>query len=123
MIASLEHKTIFRTSLINQEISSHPAWRADIRGLHAEILLREKAPYTYLLRQGESSTENETDYYVSFVDKDSSIVHRPFIITITGEGWFYANGGQGGPFINKGIDHVLHLMMHCDRDSLIALCE
>ncbi len=121
MVALLQnHETIFRASTIIEEIASHSAWHADIRGLHAEKMLRGKAPYTYLLRQGESSTETEADYYVSFVGPDASIVHRPFIITVTNEGWFYANSGSGGPFIQEGLDHVLHSIMHCDKDDLVA---
>ena len=122
MIAPLQNReTIFRSSFIVEDMPFHPAWYGGVRGLHAEKLLRGKKPYSYLLRRGESNTENEVDYYVSFVLPDSSIKHQPFTITVAHEGWYYENGGGGGPLTHETIDDVLHLMMHCDRGVPVAV--
>jgi hypothetical protein len=102
---------------INFEIQSHPTWLGTISGLKAEKMLRGKKPYVYVLRAGENLENNETDYYVSFVLPDLSIRHQPFVITVASEGWYYENAGPGGPYINKSIEHVIHLMMHCEENE------
>ncbi len=101
-------------SSIEQEITNHPAWHGYMPGLAAEKLIRGKqTPYLYLLRAGE----HEMDYYVTYVLPDLSIQHRPFVISITAEGWHYSNGGFGGPFTTASIDDVLHLIMHCNKGA------
>lgn len=101
-------------SSIEQEIANHPAWHGRMSGLSAEKLLRgRKTPYLYILRAGE----NEMDYYITFVLPDLSIKHQPFVITVTAEGWYYENSGNGGPFTTASIDDVLHLMMHCNKGA------
>ena len=122
MVAALQDQgTIFRSSFITQDILSHPAWHGEIRGLQADKLLRGAPTYTYLLRQGESSSETETDYYVSFVLPDSTIRHQPFVVTIHPWGWCCENNVGLGPFIYEGINDVLYLMMHCNQGEPIAL--
>lgn len=122
MVAALQdQETIFRSSFITQDILSHPAWHGEIRGLNADKLLRGASPYTYLLRQGESSTENEIDYYVSFVLPDSTIRHQPFVVTIHPWGWSCENSVGCGPFVYEGINDALYLMMHCSKGEPIAL--
>ena len=99
---------------IKQEITNHPAWHGKISGLSAERLLRgRKTPYLYLLRTGE----NEMEYYVTFILPDLSIQHRPFVINIASEGWYYESVANGGPFTSASIDDVLHLIMHCGKGS------
>lgn len=101
-------------SSIEQEIANHPAWHGAISGLNAEKILRgRKTPYLYLLRAGE----NEMDYYITFLRPDLSIEHRPFVITVTPEGWHYENCSAGGPFVDASIDDVLHLIMHCSKGA------
>ena len=107
---------------ITQDIMLHPAWHGEMRGLQAEKRLRgKKTPYLYLLRAGETTSENETDYYVTFVLPDLSIKHQAFIITTTPEGWYFENGNVGGPYQRESIEDVLHLMMHCRKGECVPL--
>jgi len=108
---------------INQEIQLHPAWLGAVSGLKAEKMLRGKnKPYLYVLRTGESETENTTDYYVTYIGSDLSIRHQPVIITTTMEGWYYENGGGMGPFSNDvSINDVLHHIMHCEKGECSPL--
>lgn len=95
-----------------QEIENHVAWHAHISGLKAEKLLRgRKTPYLFMLRSGEY----EGDYYVTFTTSDLTIKHQPFVITTTPEGWYFQNGGSGGPYTTNSFDDILHLIMHCRK--------
>ncbi|MBA3958012.1 MAG: hypothetical protein H0X51_06435 [Parachlamydiaceae bacterium] len=108
--------------VIHREIHQHDGWYGSVTGLKAAELLKDCAvPYTYVLRAGECATGNEADYYVSFVQPDFTIKHQPFIITVTKDGWTYANYGAGGPYKNASIDDVLYMIMHCKKDELQPL--
>lgn len=112
-------KTFFEIS-INEEIQEHSAWKGTISGLKAEKMLRgKKTPYMYLIRGGEQERGNESDYYLTFVRPDLTIHHQPFVITINPEGWYYENFLGGGPYLNESIDHVIHLIMHCNKDEAV----
>ncbi len=101
---------------IHEEIRSHKAWYGHISGLVAEKMLRgRKTPYLFMLRKGENETENQADYYVSFILPDLSIKHQPFIITATLDGWEWENSGGGGCPPEASIEDVLYLMMHCEK--------
>lgn len=103
-------------SSIFEEIAMHPTWQGHVSGLNAEKMLRGlTTPYLYLLRSGEHAG----DYYVTFVASDLSIKHQPFIITLSPEGWHYANGGGGGPYIEASINDVLHEIMHCSKEECV----
>jgi hypothetical protein len=105
-------------NVIFDEIKTHPAWKGHIPGLQAEKMLRGKnRPYLYLLRAGEFESAHEADFYVTFVHSDLSIRHQPVIITVSAEGWYYEQGGGGGPFDNISINEVLHLIMHCSKEQ------
>lgn len=110
-------KPLFNNTTIDQEITHHPAWLGRVSGLIADKMLRgKKQPFLYVLRAGE----NELDYYVSFILPDFSIKHQPFTITLSDHGWYYENSNGGGPYTtNTGIDDVLHLIMHCDKNACI----
>ena len=109
---------------IAQEILLHPAWHGKMRGLYAEKRLRgKKTPYLYLLRAGETTSENETDYYVTFLHADLSVRHQSFVITTTSEGWYYENSGNGGPYQSGSIEDVLHLIMHCREGECVYHCR
>ncbi|MFS8564122.1 MAG: hypothetical protein LVR00_07350 [Rhabdochlamydiaceae bacterium] len=113
MSTLLKEQTHYLSS-IEQEIADHPAWHESLSGLAAEKLLRgRKTPYLYLLRAGESVMS----YYVTFLRPDLTIEHRPFVITLSPEGWHYENGNTGGPFARASIDDVLHLIMHCAKGA------
>jgi len=100
---------------INHEIRMHRAWKGRLSGLKAEKMLRNQTtPFLYILREGETKTETETDYYVTFVSHDLSVKHQPFVITIAPEGWYYENHGGGGAYPDTvSIDDVLYMIMHC----------
>lgn len=102
---------------IHFDIQLHPAWIGRVSGLSAEKLLRNRdIPYLYVLRKGEM----EMDYYVTFIDADLNICHRPFVLTQTVEGWHYENGGFAGPFMDETIDVVLYKIMHCQEGECTA---
>jgi hypothetical protein len=110
------------TCSITQDILLHPAWHGEMRGLFAEKRLRgKKTPYLYLLRAGETTSENETDYYVTFVHADLSVRHQAFVITIKPEGWYWENSGSSGPYQRESIEDVLHLIMHCRKGECVPL--
>ncbi len=61
------------------------------------------------------------NYYVTFVLADGTVRHQPFVITIGPKGWCAENFGACGPFQCGGIERVLHSIMHCEKEQLIAL--
>ncbi len=110
----------FYSCSIEYDIQLHPAWIGLVSGLHADKLLRGiTTPYQYVLRHGET----ESAFYVSFVQTDGTIKHQPFVITTATEGWYYENGGNGGPFLDATIDNVLHLIMHCRKEECIPFVK
>ena len=111
-----------RINSIELEIESHSAWLGHVPGLEAEKLLRgRKIPYLYVLRSGETATQNQKDYYVTFIDSDLSVKHQPFVVTTAVEGWYFENGAGGGPYKDASIMDVLHLIMHCSKDECTPL--
>jgi hypothetical protein len=119
MTVLLQEQTVI--SIFN-EIKAHPAWHGMISGMNAEKMLRgRKIPYLYLLRAGEFEDERETDYYVTFTLPTLSIMHQPFTITTTPQGWYFEQGTGGGPFTHASLDDVLHLIMHCHKDACSPL--
>jgi hypothetical protein len=122
-MSAILRKPVF--DLVINEIETHSAWKGRMSGLKAEKMLRnQNTPYLYILRKGETESETETDYYVSFVLPDLSVKHQPFVITIAPEGWYYENQGVGGPFTDAvSIDDVLYLIMHCDKGTNKPLAQ
>ena len=108
---------------ITPEIEQHPAWVGKVSALVVEKHLRKfQIPYLYVLRAGET----QGAYYVTYIDPNAEhnkIVHRPFVITITSEGWVCENGGVHGPYVNATIDDVLHSIMHCEEGDCIPYIE
>lgn len=104
---------------MSPEIEQHPAWVGNISALNIEKLLKQYSiPYLYVIRAGET----QNDYYVTYIDSQAQhnkIVHRPFQITITQEGWSYENSGSGGPYTNCTIDDVIFAIMHCEAHECI----
>lgn len=107
------------TNSIALDIQCHPAWIGHIpglTGLQAEKMLRgKKTPYLYVVRPGEC----DGSYYITFVHRDLTVRHQPFVITETVNGWCYENATAGGPYNEINIDLVLHLIMHCESDEAI----
>ena len=101
------------SSTIFIEIEKHIAWKGHISGLVAEKMLRGKnTPFLYIIRMGEHKTGDETGYYITYVDVDLVVQHRPFVITVTPQGWYYENVGGGGPYQSASINDVIHLILH-----------
>ena len=42
------------------------------------------------------------------------IKHVPFVLSVTLDGWYAENGSTNSTFIEEGIDHVIHSIMHCE---------
>lgn len=105
------------------EIEQHPAWIGNVSALVVEKRLRQfSIPFLYALRKGET----QRDYYVTYIDPNAvhnKIVHRPFTITLTEEGWYFENGIGGGPYTNCTIDDILHRIMHCEEGECIPYIE
>lgn len=104
---------------LNPEIEQHVAWVGNVSALKIEKHLKQYSiPYLYVLRAGES----KGDYYVTYIDphaQHNKIVHRPFQIMISAEGWSYENSGSGGPYTNCTIDDVIFAIMHCQEGECI----
>ena len=110
---------------IFDKIESHLSWKGSIAGLSAEKLLRgKKTPFLFLIRQGEPSvTQNEKNYYITFVTEDLTIKHQPLVISDTTSGWCYENCKPGGPYTQFTIDDVLHLIMKCEQGESTPFVE
>lgn len=98
----------------NQEqIKTHLAWHSNISEDESEMLLRDKNPFTYLLRPGEK----DRFYFISFVKADNSIKHQFFALEYDRNGWLYRNGGTGDSpqeIVSKDLHKLIPMMMHCD---------
>jgi hypothetical protein len=94
------------------QIEVHPAWHSNISEDESEQLLKDKSPFTYLLRLGEQ----ERLYFISFVNESGSINHQFFVLEFDRKGWLYRNAGTGGPqgTISKNLDWLIPKIMHCD---------
>lgn len=118
MTALLKSESI--TSVFN-EVLNHPAWMGDIAGLPAEKMLRgKKTPFLFILRKGETSVvDHEENYYVTYLDAELIVRHQPLILTETLEGYYFENGGSGGPFVDVTIDQIIPLVIHCEQGESI----
>lgn len=105
---------------IHIEIESHSAWFGRISGLSADKMLRnKKIPFLFILRAGECDEGDRTNYYLSFLLKDLSIRHHPFVITATAERWYCDDAANAGPYTDTSFENVLHLMMGCQSGDCI----
>lgn len=97
---------------IQAEIESHPAWHGHITGLHAEDLLKDLPPYTFLIRAGETPV----NYYISYVEKDGMRQHRAFVVTFDAHSWGYRNAVKTGPNTQPFTDFI-HKIIHCEQEE------
>ncbi|MGD0664244.1 MAG: SH2 domain-containing protein [Rhabdochlamydiaceae bacterium] len=87
------------------EITSHVAWYDDITGTEAELLLRNKADLTYLLRPGEK----EGHYYLTYVKGAAYFTHIPLRVDNSLKEWFYMNAvNRMAPTLREFIPSVMH---------------
>ena len=112
------HSNLKEVFSIEDEITFHPSWMGHLSGLDADKLLRGQKPFTYILREGESRSA----YYVTFVQSDKTVRHTPFVLTQAQDGWYYENGGAGGPFNEQvTIDEVIPSIIHCEEGACTPL--
>lgn len=113
-----------------EEIDCHTAWHPQIfDSIAAEALLKNKAPFTYLLR----AADKILSYFISFVKPDGSIKHQFFVLEPTQQGWRYRNGAcdqffAGARFtssikdssteiIAECLHEIIPMMMHCNPED------
>lgn len=105
------------TRLHVSQVEEHQGWRPNIlKDEEAANLLKDSAPFTYLLRHGEKKNE----YILSFVQEDRAIKHKSFVLEFDRKGWFYRNGqAENYPteVFSDDIEKLIPLMMYCDPSS------
>lgn len=103
----------------NQEqVKTHSAWHPNISENDSEILLKDKSPFTYILRFEEKANT----YFISFVKEDRSIKHQFFTLEFDRKGWYYLNGATDNSpteIVSEDMNELIPLMMHCDVNSCI----
>lgn len=103
-----------------ERIKSHPAWHIHTSHSASEALLKNKSPFTFLLRPGEK----EHSYFISFIKKDGSIKHQLFILELNRQGWYYRNGTTPNfptEIIAEDLDEIISLIMYCHPKECISL--
>lgn len=103
-----------------KQIKNHSAWNPHISENECERLLKDKSPFTYILRAGK----NENSYFISFIEKEGLIKHQFFILEFHRKGWHYRNGSTLNTpeeIISEELNELIPLMMHCDCKSCSPL--
>lgn len=98
------------------EIEKHGAWHGMITGMFCEGVLRDRTPYTYLIRQGEIPHH----YYLSFVREDGTFHHQPFVLEWKSEGWFYRNFNL---HYSTTLEGLIPKIIHCEASQCIPLTK
>lgn len=96
------------------EIHQHPAWHGALTQQEAESLLKNQAPYTYLLR----STADPKQFYLSFIQPDLTSDHRFFVMQNETLGWFYQNAN---PHEAGLLQDLIPEIMHCSKEECSPL--
>lgn len=99
-----------------EEIQCHLAWHGMITGILCEAILRDRAPYTYLLRQGEELHH----YYCSFVREDGRFHHQPFIVEASRQAWFYLNFTHHN---SETLEGLIPKILHCEKEKCLSLTK
>lgn len=109
-----------------EEMISQDGWHPHLSDSHgAETLLRNKAPFTYVLR----AADKILTYFISFVKADGSIKHQFFVLEPTQQGWRYRNGcTENSPteIVANSLKELIPMMMHCEQEEgrpLKAFCK
>lgn len=97
-----------KTSSKEDKVELHSAWHGVLDVKDASLLLENQSSLTYLFRQDVQ--ENDL-YWVSFVNHEGKIRHKPFTYHNMIQKWFYLNNGSGIPPEAKLFDH-LNDMIH-----------
>ncbi len=99
-----------------ERITSHCAWHDRVSKEESEEMLKDKVPFTYLLR----SEGGEHSYSIAFLKEDGSIKHQPFTLETDPRGWYYLNGtaeNLPSEIISQDLNELISLMMHCDSKA------
>ena len=92
---------------LESELCRH-AWFPKMSAEEAEVALKSRPAYTYLLRKSQA---NLRKYDISYVTQDGSICHDTFTLVNPKLGVFL--NGQGS-HLGK-LEKVVRDMMHCDK--------
>lgn len=98
------------------EIQNHVAWHGLITGMFCEGILRDREPFTYVIRQGEKPFH----FYLSFVRAHNTFQHQPFIVEWKKDGWFYMNCI---PHHSDSLEGLIPQIMHCEAAKCIPLTK
>jgi hypothetical protein len=94
---------------LQQQLEAHPAWRNDASQSDAEVLLKNRLPFTYLFR---SSKENN-HYVISFVTANGLVDHKVFVLDENRLHWAYQNLSF---HTANQIDLLTPKILHCSPD-------
>lgn len=97
------------------EITAHPAWHAELTGIEAEALLRQKPSFTFLIRQGEKVDH----FYLSFI-RGEEFCHLPFTIDYSSLQWFYRNTY---PHFSHNLKTFIPEIMHKEEAECYPLVQ
>lgn len=96
-----------KKQLLADEVKAHPAWRDDISLCEAAALLKNYAPFTYVLSPGM----DQNHFFLSFVDSDLVVKHRNIRILIYQKDWRLKNGAS------TSYESIVPLIPSCLRCS------
>jgi|GEM_PF-1470961 len=117
-LANIDHSWVKRNQ---DQIQSHEAWNEKLLEKDAENIMKDKEPYTFILRKGE----NKNSYFISYVKEDLSIKHQGFVLELNRKGWFYRNGVTSGlaEILETDLYKLIPQMMHCDQSACKPLAS
>jgi hypothetical protein len=88
-----------------------------MREPEAELLLEDRAPFSYVLRRGEQ----QYAYFITFMTRDGTIKHRRFVLDLDRKKWCYQNKEVAGSkeIFSATLDRLIPLMMECKPQNCI----
>jgi len=93
-------------SLVNQ-VKSHAAWKDSLSLQEVETKLEESTLYSYLI----TPAEQETYFYLSFLDRNNSVHHHLFTIVPSKNGALgFKNGGVN---IQMSLENLIPYSIGC----------
>lgn len=103
--------------VLEAAITSHPAWFGKLNGMKTEEILRDRPPFSYLLREGEERHH----YYLSFViEPPCTYKHQPFRIAFSKNQWEYQNVTLRN---SVHLDEIIGMIMHCHPSKGIPILQ
>lgn len=92
------------------EIKQHSAWQESFDEVKSERLLMNESLYTFVLRPGKDMFH----YFLSYVETDGSVRHKPVKIELSARGWLYRNGG---PQVRENINDLICVALHATPEQ------